>query len=294
MTQKRTTRSPARHVTHAVRQAVVPRRANDYRPHLIRFPSVIAIIFAVLMFQVAYNFTQTGSVLGQTTDVTARDLLQETNQARADNGEAPLGSNARLSQAAALKVNDMFAKQYWAHVSPSGDTPWTWFKQVGYGYDNAGENLAKDFHSTGGVVTAWMNSPEHRENILDVNYKDVGFAVKTGQLDGKSTTIVVALYGTPDSVPAVAGAATTTVAAVGGQSLISRIGVGVQSMTPALVGSISLLLMVAGIAVLAHIYRKRLPNSWRRSWKRHHGMYTAASAMFMIVFVITLYGGGQI
>jgi uncharacterized protein YkwD len=295
MRQTRVKRSASKHISHAVRQAVVPHAHNDYRPHLIRLPSIIAILFAIFLFQMAYNVSQTGSILGRTTDITTQDLLDRTNQVRSDNGESGLTLNTKLARAAALKADDMFANQYWSHTSPSGVEPWTWFKKAGYSYSDAGENLAKNFHSTGGVVTAWMDSEEHRANILDLRYKEVGFAVKSGELDGETTTVVVALYGNPQSGEAVAGAATTAAASMGeGQSVISRLGVGVQSMTPALVGSIFLLSLVAVVALLAHGYRNQLPNGWRRSWKRHHGAYTALSAVSFVMVIVTLYGGGQI
>ena len=43
-----------------------------------------------------------------------------------------------------------------------------------------------------------MNSPEHRNNILNDSYTDIGIAVENGLIDGKDTTLVVALYGTPN------------------------------------------------------------------------------------------------
>lgn len=295
MRQTKGRRKASKHISHAVRQAVVPHTHNDYRPHLIRLPSIIAILFAIFLFQMAYNISQTGSILGRTIDITIQDLLDRTNQVRVDSGESGLKLNTKLSEAAALKADDMFVNQYWSHTSPQGIEPWAWFKEAGYSYSDAGENLAKNFHSTGGVVTAWMDSEEHRANILDIRYREVGFAVKSGELNGEPTTVVVALYGNPQSGQTVAGAATTAAAPpIGGQSVISRLGVGVQSMTPALVGSIFLLALVAVVALLAHGYRNKLPNGWRLSWKRHHGAYTALSAVSFVMVIVTLYGGGQI
>jgi hypothetical protein len=89
----------------------------------------------------------------------------------------------------------MFAENYWAHVSPSGLQPWHWFNQAGYPYTYAGENLAKDFDTSAGVMQGWMNSPGHKANVLNTNYTDVGFAVQNGTLVGGDTTLVVAHYG---------------------------------------------------------------------------------------------------
>jgi hypothetical protein len=61
----------------------------------------------------------------------------------------------------------------------------------------AGENLARGFDSSADVVTAWMNSLEHRANLLSPNYTDIGFAVEDGTLTGSETTLVVQEFGSP-------------------------------------------------------------------------------------------------
>jgi hypothetical protein len=141
-----------------------------------------------------------GHVLAYASDITPTDLLIQTNQQRAAAGLPALKMDARLNQSAALKAANMFQENYWAHVSPSGIQPWHWFGVAGYGYRYAGENLAKDFDTTSGTMTGWMNSPGHRANILNANYADVGFAVVNGTLVGGETTLVVAHYGAAASV----------------------------------------------------------------------------------------------
>ncbi len=124
-----------------------------------------------------------------------QNLLAGTNQIRDDYGLAILKINPKLNKAAELKAKDMFDYQYWDHVSPKGVQPWHWFKQVGYQYSDAGENLAKNFLNTDDAMLAWMNSIGHRENVLYERYREVGFAIREGQLNGKKSIIVVALYG---------------------------------------------------------------------------------------------------
>ncbi len=97
----------------------------------------------------------------------------------------------------------MLAKGYWAHVAPDGTEPWDFFKAVGYKYRYAGENLARDFNSASGAVEGWMASPSHRENMLSPKYKEIGVAVIEGNLNGREATIVVQLFGTLASEPAV-------------------------------------------------------------------------------------------
>ena len=80
---------------------------------------------------------------------------------------------------------------------PDGTTPWNFILNAKYQYEYAGENLARNFLFSNGVVDAWMNSKTHKENILRKEYTEVGFAVENGVLNGEETTIVVELFGKP-------------------------------------------------------------------------------------------------
>jgi hypothetical protein len=92
----------------------------------------------------------------------------------------------------------MIAGNYWAHTSPDGVTPWYWFDYAGYDYLTAGENLAYGFDSSNGVVTGWMNSPSHRDNMLNGKFEQVGFGIANGSnYQGGPNTVVVAMYGDP-------------------------------------------------------------------------------------------------
>lgn len=123
-------------------------------------------------------------------------MLVRVNQIRESNGLGDLTLNAELSKAAQAKAQDMFAKNYWAHFAPDGSTsPWGFIKGAGYNYLYAGENLAKGFTDSNGVINAWMNSQSHRDNILNPKYKDIGFAISEGNLLGEDTVLVVQMFG---------------------------------------------------------------------------------------------------
>ncbi|OIN90320.1 hypothetical protein AUJ42_03265 [Candidatus Collierbacteria bacterium CG1_02_44_10] len=94
---------------------------------------------------------------GYASQISPQKVIDLTNQERAKLGLAPVTLNASLNDAAQRKAGDMFAFDYWAHVSPSGREPWAFFKEVGYNYVYAGENLARDF-SSGNFILA-TNSP---------------------------------------------------------------------------------------------------------------------------------------
>ena len=141
-------------IRNAVRMSVIPNKKNQYQPHLIRGYGITAIIFIVVGMQMGYNTALTGRVLGTKTTITIDDLLKETNEVRSSYKSGTLKINDKLNQAAYLKAKDMMANQYWAHVSPNGTQPWKWFGDVNYNYAEAGENLAKNFSTTGATMTA--------------------------------------------------------------------------------------------------------------------------------------------
>lgn len=288
--------SLARHVRHIL----VPHKGNHYRPHLVRLHGVTAVLILALFMQLIYGYFSAGriEVLGRVSNISASELLEDTNKAREEASLPDLQVNDSLSQAAFMKAKDMFANNYWAHTSPSGITPWKWLADSGYNYDVAGENLAKNYPTADATVEAWMASESHRANILNSKYKDIGFAVVDGMLDGRDTTLVVAYYGTPASA-AVAGSEDQKVVYAppihnGVGNPLTYFGTALQSLSPATLGALALFAIVGLVAVAAHHYRKKLPASWRKSWRLHHGMYTLAVFVGLALVMVLATGGGQI
>lgn len=144
--------------------------------------------------------------------MSAETLITLTNQQRVSAGLSPLTENTELDASAQAKAQDMLAHNYWAHYGPDGASPWQFMSQAGYQYRHAGENLAMDFVTEDAVMTGWMNSPEHRANILNTDYQDIGIAVIDGQLLGEQTELIVAHYGasTGQTAPAPAPVAATS------------------------------------------------------------------------------------
>jgi hypothetical protein len=139
--------------------------------------------------------------------VIASVLVDLTNDDRQDEGLGTLTVNPVLVAAAQAKANDMAEKGYFAHNSPDGTTPWYWFKNAGYAYAYAGENLAVDFSDSKDVARAWMNSPTHRANVLGQNFTEIGIATAVGTYKGHTATFVVQMFGRPARSAPVAQAA---------------------------------------------------------------------------------------
>ncbi len=186
---------------------VTPRHTNNHKAKALHFSAMSTYVVILLVVQILISTVARidPKVLGYASNINVSDLLKYTNEKRVAAGLSTLVLDDQLSAAARDKAADMFANNYWAHNSPAGRDPWSFIVGANYHYLFAGENLARDFGDSRGVVEAWMNSPSHRENLGNEHYRDIGFAVVNGKLNGKETTLVVQMFGTkPGSAPTVA------------------------------------------------------------------------------------------
>ncbi|OGO76846.1 MAG: hypothetical protein A2Y23_08110, partial [Clostridiales bacterium GWB2_37_7] len=94
------------------------------------------------------------------------EVVKLVNIERSKNGLQPLTENWQLSRVARYKSADMAAKNYFGHESPTYGSPFRMMESFGIKYSSAGENLAYGQKTPQQVMTAWMNSPGHRSNIL--------------------------------------------------------------------------------------------------------------------------------
>ena len=185
-------------MTNILAHLFTPQASNNYKAKTLHLSSLSVFMLIIMVSQLLFTFLgrKLPGVLGITSTVTAEELVSLTNQEREANGLNLLTINPVLNQAAQVKAADMIAHNYWAHTSPAGLTPWTFFKNVNYRYLYAGENLARDFFDSNAVLTAWMNSPTHKDNILSSRYRETGIAVVQDMFQGQETTLVVQLFGT--------------------------------------------------------------------------------------------------
>ncbi len=176
----------------------IPHDKNDYKPHIFRELSVAIILFgSIFLLGTSFGatFFMRKTVLG--VQISSGVLIDLTNENRLAYNQPALVRNTILDQAAELKGKDMAQKEYFSHDSPEGVTPWYWFRKVGYNFLYAGENLAINFTEAGDVERAWMQSPLHKANIMNVQFREIGLAVVEGMYEGYPTMYVVQMFGTP-------------------------------------------------------------------------------------------------
>jgi len=150
---------------------------------------IIAVILGLFLI---FSFPVNSYAL----EINREGVIGLVNKERSERGLNTLVSNQRLQVAAQWKANDMIEKDYWEHFH-NGKSPWVWMKEAGYEYIDAGENLAIDFSELEPMHQAWMNSPTHRDNIINSKYKEVGIGIASGDFEGHQTIVVVQMFGNP-------------------------------------------------------------------------------------------------
>ncbi len=139
--------------------------------------------------------------------LTRPGIISKTNLQRQTylGKDSLLAENSLLDTAAQKKIDDMFANQYFEHISPKGLAAGDFVDGAGYEYIAIGENLAMgDYKNDADLVQAWMDSAGHRENILKPGYREIGVAAGYGMINGRNTWLAVQMFATPKSAcPAV-------------------------------------------------------------------------------------------
>lgn len=192
--------------THAIEKYqflhhFLPHPENRTKAKLISNSAIFAysvfLVVIIGIFQILPRVLP--GTLGYASNIKVEELYKFTNAVREKKGLSVLRLNPFLMEAARMKAEHMFDNDYWSHVAPDGTEPWGFILDSGYDYSYAGENLAKNFNASSEVVEAWSKSPSHKENLLNPQYNEIGFAVVNGILDGYETTLVVQMFGKPRS-----------------------------------------------------------------------------------------------
>ncbi len=185
-----------RKITLFLKHTFIPHRENEYKPHFFREHIILSLLIgSILLLLVSFTVYIVMRTTTFGSSAVSSVLVDLTNQARRKNNLPPLLYNTQLTQAATLKGQDMSTRQYFSHFAPDGTSPWYWFEVANYSFLFAGENLAINFKNSTDVEKAWMESPKHRENILDTRYEDIGIATVPGIINNTRHLFIVQLFG---------------------------------------------------------------------------------------------------
>ncbi|MDD4902563.1 MAG: CAP domain-containing protein [Patescibacteria group bacterium] len=133
--------------------------------------------------------------------ITPDKIISLTNKERDRAGLDSLDLNDQLTKAAVNKAQAVLDSQTFDHAI-NGKKFSSWIRETGYQYSLVGENLAMDFITAEGLLRAWIASPEHRANILNDKYGEIGVGIAEGKFAGQDTIIVAEIFGAPLVKPA--------------------------------------------------------------------------------------------
>ena len=124
-------------------------------------------------------------------------MLARVNAERATAGRPPLVLDPRLNEAAQGHAEDMLRRSYYNHDSPEGATPGDRVRKSGYNPHIVAENIARGPLTVGEAVDNWMQSREHRANLLQPALRDLGVGIAVGRNSVGYTVLWVQDFGAP-------------------------------------------------------------------------------------------------
>ncbi len=105
-----------------------------------------------------------------------KKLIDLINQERTDAGLNPLIVDSELCRVARIKAEDLYKNNYFSHTSPTYESPFQMMRDFGISFKSAAENIAKTYGAES-AHNGFMNSPGHRNNILNPGYTHVGVGI---------------------------------------------------------------------------------------------------------------------
>lgn len=112
-------------------------------------------------------------------------LFRLTNRERAKADLSALGQSAALNQAAQTHAEDMATKDFLDHQGSDQSGAADRVRRVNYPHSYRGENIAYHFSDVEAVIAQWMNSADHRQNILDKYTNEIGIGYAVSEASGR-------------------------------------------------------------------------------------------------------------
>jgi uncharacterized YkwD family protein/spore coat assembly protein SafA len=109
-----------------------------------------------------------------------QNVVELVNRERVARGLGALRLNWELARVARVKSADMRDQNYFSHTSPTYGSPFEMMRKFGLTFEAAAENIAVGQPTAAEVVSSWMNSPGHRQNILNADFNEIGVGYVTG------------------------------------------------------------------------------------------------------------------
>ena len=170
---------------------------NTVTKYWLLFISLAACVVSITVFSymlVASSYSQNEALANS---FTREQVITAVNKQRLSKKLPALIQNTKLNKSAQAKADDMANPEhsYFSHISPKNKKWSAFIKEADYDYNVAGENLANGYDNIEDMITAWMNSPSHRENIINKDVDETGIGIAYGKLGNKPTVFVTQHFG---------------------------------------------------------------------------------------------------
>jgi uncharacterized protein YkwD len=126
----------------------------------------------------------------QSVQLDTSEIHNQINQQRTKAGLKALSVNDKLVDTATSKCEDMKKKNYFTHNSPDGTTYTNFIKARVPSFKLSGENLGAGYTDINQLINDWMQSEQHKTNILNPKFTSEGIAV-CGNSNQKPGLIIV-------------------------------------------------------------------------------------------------------
>ena len=195
--------SPTTGLPRLIGQSRIGRRRRSIRSRISAAVLASAMMFAPLSAFAAET--------PQRLEQWRTQALELVNKDRRKHGLAPLSLGENLNEAAQAHAEDMRDRNYYAHTSPEGDNVQDRFIDSGGSrWELVAENIARcegcsppiNAQTIERLQTGWMNSPEHRENVLHEGLQSFGYGIVLDAENGLYAVQTFAGAGTPRGVAA--------------------------------------------------------------------------------------------
>lgn len=121
-----------------------------------------------------------------------QQVVDLVNEERAKEGLSPLQKSDEVSAAADVRAHEIAVS--FSHTRPDGRRYRTVLEDNGVSSHFSGENIAGGYRTPDEVVSAWMGSEGHRENIMNPDYTHIGVGYYNDSASGLSYWCQLFLY----------------------------------------------------------------------------------------------------
>lgn len=135
---------------------------------------------ALLISMLGGQATAGNCVTPDNANTLATEIAQGLNANRRANGQAELRFNRQLAQAAMRHACDMQVHDFFAHQGSDGSNSQVRVRAAGYRNCIVAENLAWGYPRSEQIISGWMDSPGHRQNMLNARVDEYGIAITQG------------------------------------------------------------------------------------------------------------------